>query len=305
MTTTARAAQPLDWNTVTIQDNYLFATVFRDPDLCRDLIQTVLEKPIEKVVLIDSEVGRVPEIGAKGIRMDVYVADGLGTIYDVEMQNANEGDLAKRSRYYLSANDMDCIAPGMDYGDMRDSFVIFICSFDPFGRDLPRYSVTPHCKEDLLEMPDGTARVFVNARAWEKCDDSRLASFLHYVCGGTIGDDDFTRRVDNAVQRTKNKPEWRRSRMKLERYLEEQRIKAVKEGRAEGRELGLEEGRAEGRAEGRELGLAEGHLENQQLMAKLATKLMAEGRGDELAPALVDDSALQELLNEFGLTDNE
>lgn len=293
MPSAAQPIQPLDWSEITIRDNYMFATVFRDPELCRDLIQAVLGKPIEKVVLIDNEVERVPEIGAKGIRMDVYVADGLGTVYDVEMQNANEGNLAKRSRYYLSANDIDCIAPSMDYEDMRDSFVIFVCSFDPFERGLPRYYVTPHCQEDHVEMPDGSARVFINATAWEKCDDYRLSSFLHYLCGGTIGDDEFTKKVDHAVQLIKHKPEWRRNRMKLERYLEEQRIKAIKEGREEGRKEGRKEGLEEGREEGRE--------EQQVLITELGRRLMDAGRYDEFLPALSDREAFRRLLVEFGL----
>lgn len=176
--------QPFDWSSITIRDNYMFATVFSDPELCRELLEAILSKPIAKVVIVSPEAGKVPEPGAKGIRMDVYVADEVGTVYDVEMQNANEGNLARRSRYYLSANDLDCMAPGMDYRDMRDSYVVFVCSFDPFGRKLPKYEVTPHCKEDHVEMPDGAERIFVNATAWAKCDDKRLSCFLRYLSGG-------------------------------------------------------------------------------------------------------------------------
>lgn len=277
------------WDAITLRDNLMFATVFRDPKLCSELLEIVLGVPVERVVLVDTEVSKVPELGAKGIRMDVYVADGSGAIYDVEMQNANEGNLAKRSRYYLSANDMDSIVPGMDYDDMRDSFVIFVCSFDPFGRELPCYSITPCCREDAVEMPDGTTRVFVNATAWDKCADQRLAAFLRYLSSGTIGEDDFTRELDDAVQRIKRQPEWRRKRMKLERYLEEQRIKAVKEG--------LKEGREEGRKEGRE--------EERNRIAKLAYLLEGAGRLDELVPAMADEGKLDALLGEFGIECDE
>ena len=122
----------IDWNHITITDNYMFGTVFRDPLLCQELLERVLNIPIDKVVFTDAEHTLSPEIGARGIRMDVHVADSAGTIYDVEVQNANEGNLERRSRYYLSANDIDCIAPGIAYDEMRNSFVIFICTFDPF-----------------------------------------------------------------------------------------------------------------------------------------------------------------------------
>ena len=46
--------------------------------------------------------------------------------------------------------------------------------------------------------------------------------------------------------------------------LEEKYKAFFAEGRAEGRELGLEEGREEGRAEGRALGLEEGRAEGRE-----------------------------------------
>lgn len=112
------------------------------------------------------------------------------------MQKVDEGDLMKRSRYYLSANDMDCIAPSQDFNKLRDSFVIFICLFDPFERRLARYTVRPHCIETGSDVPDGASRLFVNAIAYDACEDARLASFLRYLVTGKIDGDEFCIDVD-------------------------------------------------------------------------------------------------------------
>ena len=95
----------------------------------------------------------------------------------------------------------------MPYQDIVDSIVIFICTFDPFRRGLPRYTVTPHCREDGVEMDDGAMRVFVNSTAWDDCDDPRLRAFLRYVAEGIIEDDDkFLQSVEGSVRRQRDLP---------------------------------------------------------------------------------------------------
>ena len=52
---------------------------------------------------------------SKSVRLDVYVKDDAGTIYNIEMQTtepAGKGTLAKRVRYYGAQLDMDAIKKG-------------------------------------------------------------------------------------------------------------------------------------------------------------------------------------------------
>lgn len=41
----------------------------------------------------------------KGIRIDIYVKDSDGNVYDIEMQTTEETDLHLRTRYYHSEMD--------------------------------------------------------------------------------------------------------------------------------------------------------------------------------------------------------
>ena len=141
-------------------------------------------------------------------------------------------------------------------------------------------------------MIDGATRLFVNAPAYDQCEDERLLVLLRYLSGGTIGND-FTKRVDDAVRRERDRPEWRRNRMKLSRMLDER----YAEGRTEGRAEGLAEGRAEGLAEGR----AEMRSELGGAYSRLATELREAGREGEMYAALTDTEVLDRLLAEFGI----
>ena len=65
-----------------------------------------------------------------GIRLDLYVQDSEGRIFNVEVQTSSKKNLPKRMRYYQSVIDVHLLAPGVDYLSLRKSFVIFICNYD-------------------------------------------------------------------------------------------------------------------------------------------------------------------------------
>lgn len=59
--------------------------------------------------------------------------------------------------------DLNAIEKGVDYSELPQCFVIFICTFDAFGKGLWRYTFENMCKEDnnvLLEV--GTVKIFFN-----------------------------------------------------------------------------------------------------------------------------------------------
>ncbi len=73
---------------------------------------------------------------SKGARFDVYVKDGSGRCFDIEIQTSHLIDLAKRARYYQGVMDVDNLMAGEDYKDLKDSYVIFLCLGAPFAQGL-------------------------------------------------------------------------------------------------------------------------------------------------------------------------
>ena len=61
----------------------------------------------------------------KAERLDVYVKDS-DRVFDIEIQNNPELNLAKRTRYYQSMLDIDNLLKGEDYDTLKESFIIFI-----------------------------------------------------------------------------------------------------------------------------------------------------------------------------------
>ena len=256
-----------DLRTKNLSDNYLFAKVMEDEDLCRRVLEEILMVPIRNVVFINTEesVRILPE--SKGIRMDVYVNDEEGTIYNVEMQTGDNDNLPKRSRYYQGTMDLDQISAGQDYLKLKRTFVIFICTFPLFGMERHIYTFVNTCREDKdLELGDETVKIFLSTCG--KLDDisKDLEEFLRYVEDTTdeTAERSKSRLVKDLNHRVREIKDTRKYQVEyMTLYMHEQDIerRALAKGREEGRAEGREEGLAEGRAEGRAKGLAEGRAD--------------------------------------------
>ncbi|WP_303059109.1 PD-(D/E)XK nuclease family transposase [Veillonella magna] len=90
------------WRNLTITDNFLFEKVMRNKRICKRLIEKILGMTIADISFPESEKVIDMRRDSKGVRLDVYVTDMDGNIYDIEMQCTNEGPeaLGGRTRYY-------------------------------------------------------------------------------------------------------------------------------------------------------------------------------------------------------------
>ncbi len=132
------------WEELTIQDNFLFQKVMQNQRICKYLIEKILGIRIEKITFPEGEKSIDNRYDSKSIRLDVYVHDENGHVYDIEMQctNGSEGELPKRTRYYQGMIDMDELKKGQYYTELKESFIIFIHHLHLYLRPLRRKS--PH-----------------------------------------------------------------------------------------------------------------------------------------------------------------
>ena len=165
-----------------LEDDFLFAKVMSDKDICRRIIEKVLDIKIKKIKMPQEQKVIDLLLDSKSVRLDVYVNDEKGTVYNVEMQRGKNINLAKRSRYYQGNIDLDKISKGDDYLTLNKSYVIFICTFDPFGKGRHRYTFRNLCVEDnSIELKDETDKVFLNTSGILNDVDEEMIEFLQYV----------------------------------------------------------------------------------------------------------------------------
>lgn len=124
---------------LTIKDNFLFGAVMVNEENCKEFLEMVLEIEIDQVK-VSKEKSIVYHPEYKGVRLDVYARDEEHTHYNIEMQAEKKPALGKRSRYYQSQMDMELLMSGEDYTELPNTYVIFLCDFDPFGAGKYRYT---------------------------------------------------------------------------------------------------------------------------------------------------------------------
>ena len=144
------------------------------------------------------------------------------------MQTGQNSNLPKRSRFYQSAIDLNLLGVGMDYDSLKNTLVIFICTFDIFKKGLLRYTFKNICIEDKeLALNDETTKIFINTKAplEDKDISPKLANLIKYINSETISDE-YTKKIDEAVKQRRRSSDWRVKYMKYELNL----LESKKEG---------------------------------------------------------------------------
>lgn len=194
------------WNKLTLRNNFMFRLVMEKQELCKKLIECILGIRIKSISYMEHEKSFEANLKSKGVRLDLFVIDEDGVAYDIEMQmdNSYKEFLGRRTRYYVSTMDNNALKKGERYSQLRKSYVIFICTFDPFDRGLAKYTFNAICNEDhSLVLDDGVTRVFINTEGDRHRVSKELANFIGYISTGEVTDD-YTRDLDEEVQALRN-----------------------------------------------------------------------------------------------------
>lgn len=112
----------------------MFAAALENEETCRIVLELILGRPVGSV--------------------QVKVS------YDLEMQNGHREELPKRARYHQAEMDATFLKPGQRFTDLPSSYVIFICTYDPFHTGLYRYTFSERCEE----LGDETCKIYLNTK---------------------------------------------------------------------------------------------------------------------------------------------
>ena len=243
------------WENLTLANDFMFGKVMRDPELCTEMIRRILpEMDIGHIEFTQSQKSVKHSFDTRGVRFDVFSKFDSRKLFDTEVQTTSQTYMTRRTRAYhiamgMEALETDTLKTSGSYGEMPDTFVIFICTFDPFGLGLHKYTFSNICHEvDGLKLNDGAATIFLNACG--KSDDisGELRAFLDFMLGKSSSDP-FIKRLSEQMNIAKLNAKWRRVYMLNLLHDHEVRIEGRAEGRIEGRNEGLIEGRAEAHSE--------------------------------------------------------
>ena len=261
-------------------DDFMFRKVLRSNEkLCSELIELLLGVKVARIRYKDDDHAIAIDPDTKGVRLDVYLEDEANSVFDLEMQNLSIGCLPERSRYYQSMIDVEHLAAGEQYDQLPDSYIVFICMFDPYGKGLHKYEFRELCRQDpALELGDGTSKVFINALSKEADMSEDMRAFLDYLCGSDARSG-LTRDIDYDIERAKTYRPWEVEYMQWSDIIRIEKQDSFNQGM----EQGMEQGQAQARAE----------------MSRITSYLLDQNRLDDLRRANEDDAFRAAILAEI------
>lgn len=226
-----------------LSNAFLFAAALEDPETCRLVLEIILGGKLPPVN-VHAEHNILVSSDFRSVRLDIYANDEIEVNYNVEAQNKNEGNLPKRSRYHQAEMDVSSLKPGQDFNDLRPGYVIFICTFDPFGKKLYRYTFEERCLERDFPLGDETKKIFLSTRG-ENTDEvpKELIHFLEYMENST--DAYVKTAADDVITKLHRKVMTLKKERSLEaRYMTFEELLRSRE--KDGIAVGIAKGKAEG-----------------------------------------------------------
>ena len=83
---------------------------------------------------------------------------------------------------------------------LKDTYIVFLCTFDPVGLALPVYTVEQvFCSTGGAKYDDGTHKILYNALKWEDCADGEIRAVLKYMQTG-LAESSLMQDIEAAIE---------------------------------------------------------------------------------------------------------
>lgn len=279
---------------LTLLDRFLFSEVMEDPRNLETVLEIILGREVLLRYLPQTEKEQRNSPLSRYIRLDVWGEDQEGNVYDVEVQKQDTRNLSRRSRFYQGMIDGKMLRPGeVDFNCLKDSYIIIITPFDPFGAGKYQYTFRMSCLEESgITLEDGALRIFLNTRGQNSEEVSpELAELLKFMehTNQQPGEGYVSSRIQVLKKRIDDIKSSEEVGVKYMQEWEEREIEK-REAHEEGRRQGWDAGHKEGLAAG----------ERKKLREQVSRKLSKGKSAEMIAQELEEDEAvIRELIEEL------
>lgn len=130
-----------------LSNDFIFGKVLEDKVICKRVLESIIGQVIKEPITSVIQKSLKHKFFSKGVRLDL-LNETSNEIYEVEMQVGTYKNLPKRSRYYQAIVDLDILDKGENYEKLKKTFIIFVCTSDPFTSERPMYLFENICEKD-------------------------------------------------------------------------------------------------------------------------------------------------------------
>lgn len=221
-----------------LKDDFMFSIIMRNSRYCKPFLERILGVRISYIEYPKSQETIDLAADAKSVRLDIYVEDDDNSVYCIEMQTTKNKNLPKRARYYEGMIDLNILEKGENYKNLKQSFVIFVCTFDLFDRGRHIYTFENRCiQEPELPLGDETVKIILNTKGIMDDISPEMKRLLDYIDGKEPADS-YTKELDEAVRSARRNEKWRLDYMTLQMHYQEKLEQGIEQGIQQGIERG-------------------------------------------------------------------
>ena len=207
---------------LTLMNNAFMNLALEDNIPCvEEMLQIILNK--RDLVVKTARTQKMFQGFKRSIYLDIYAEDSKGVIYNIEIQQADEGADPRRARFHNGMIDVHSLKAGQDFHELPECYVIFVTLKDVLGLNKTIYTIHRYIDEQLTPFNDGSHIIYINGSAED--DGTEIWKLVHDLrC--TRADEMYFPRLAARVKFLKEDEEGITM---VSNYFEELQAKAVKE----------------------------------------------------------------------------
>jgi len=160
----------------TIDDDFMRCLFKDNVPLAELVLRIITGKP--DLIITDCQTQKDMKrlAGARSVCLDAYGVDSENRKYDLEIQREDRGADPHRARYHSSVMDIENLDAGQEFGELPDTYTIFITEKDFYKKGEPLYIVERINLTTGKNFEDGEHILYVNG---EYRGDSELGKLMH------------------------------------------------------------------------------------------------------------------------------
>ena len=137
---------------LTMMSDILARNVLKDRECCEYILRIIMNDSM--LTVLDNQVQvDYKNLHGRSAVLDCVAKSGDGRLFNVEIQQEDEGAIPKRARYHLGLMDMNVLNPGEFFDKLPETYIIFVTQDDTLGYKLPIAHVDRIIKENLEMKP--------------------------------------------------------------------------------------------------------------------------------------------------------
>ena len=245
-----------------LTNDYIFKRLFSkkgNEDILKDLLEGILEIPIEKVeVMQEVELERVDIKDKLGV-LDIKAVINEDTTVDIEMQIADEKNMIERTLFYWSGLYYTGLKRGQDYKLNNKVITINILMYNIFKKE--KYHTIATIKEDENneKITDKLEIHFIELPKFLKSKEKgnrKLRQWLDFICNKRKGEIEMAVKENEKIAKASQEWEYLRGDEAVKRmaFLKEKWERDWNSSMRSAKEIGMEKGIKEGIKKGKKEG---------------------------------------------------